>query len=37
MSENLQERDARIYLTYMTGLILKIGMNILGIQMPDKM
>ena len=32
-----EEKDARIYLTYMTGLILKIGAELLGIQMPDKM
>ena len=37
MSEDLNERNARVYLTYMTGLVLKIGMNLLGIDMPDKM
>lgn len=37
ISDNTEEKDARIYLTYMTGLILKIAMNLLGIQMPDKM
>ena len=37
MSEVETEKDARIYLTYMVGLILKIGMNLLGIEMPDKM
>ena len=37
MSEIEAEKNARIYLTYMVGLILKIGMNLLGIQMPDKM
>lgn len=30
-------RNARIFLTYATGKILKIGANLLGIQMPDKM
>lgn len=37
MSEVESEKNARIYLTYMVGLILKIGMNLLGIEMPDKM
>ena len=32
-----EEKDARMYLTYITGLVLKIGMDLLGIQMPDKM
>ena len=37
MSEIEAEKNARIYLTYMVGLILKTGMNLLGIEMPDKM
>lgn len=37
MSDLEEEKNARIYLTYMVGLILKIGMNLLGIEMPDKM
>lgn len=37
MSDNIDERNARVYLTYITGLVLKIGMNLLGINMPDKM
>ena len=37
MSDEINEKRARVYLTYMTGLILKIGMNLLGIEMPDKM
>ena len=37
MSEIEEEKNARIYLTYITGLILKNGMNLLGIEMPDKM
>ena len=37
MSEVESEKNARIYLTYMVGLILKIGMNLLGIEMPNKM
>jgi len=36
-TENQKEKDARIYLTYITGLILKKGMALLGIEMPDKM
>ena len=30
-------QDARVYLTYATGKVLKIGANLLGIKMPDKM
>ena len=30
-------QDARLYLTYATGLVLKIGAGILGIEMPEKM
>ena len=37
MSELEEEKNARIYLTYITGIILKNGMNLLGIEMPDKM
>lgn len=37
MSDNETERNARIYLTYITGITLKIGMGLLGIEMPDKM
>ena len=37
MSEVESEKNARIYLTYMVGLILKIAMNLLGIEMPDRM
>ena len=37
VSEIKEEKDARMYLTYITGLVLKIGMDLLGIQMPDKM
>lgn len=37
MSEVEEEKNARVYLTYVTGLVLKIGMNLLGIEMPDKM
>ena len=34
---NEKEKNARVYLTYITGLILKEGMALLGIEMPDKM
>ena len=30
-------KNARVFLTYATGKILKTGANLLGIQMPDKM
>ena len=30
-------QDARLYLTYATGIVLKIGAELLGIQMPDRM
>ncbi len=35
--ENKNVQDARIYLTYITGKILKQGALLLGIEMPDKM
>ena len=35
--EDKNIQDARIYLTFAVGKILKIGTNLLGIQMPDKM
>ena len=37
ISDNESEKNARVYLTNITGNILKIGMSILGIEMPDKM
>ena len=33
--KNLQ--NARVYLTYSVGKILKIGAGLLGIEMPDRM
>ena len=30
-------QNARVYLTYATGKVLKQGANLLGIEMPDKM
>jgi len=32
-----EEQDARVFLTYSVGKVLKIGANLLGIEMPDKM
>lgn len=37
IGEEKSIQDARLYLTYATGLVLKIGANILGIQMPERM
>lgn len=37
MADDIEDRNARIYITYITGLVLKIGMKLLGIEMPDKM
>lgn len=35
--DNKETQDARIYLTYATGIVLKIGANLLGMKMPEKM
>ncbi|MBR1802371.1 MAG: arginine--tRNA ligase [Clostridia bacterium] len=35
--EEHSTQDARLYLTYATGLVLKTGAGLLGIEMPDKM
>ena len=37
LSDDMDERKARVYLINIVGNILKSGMNILGIQMPNKM
>ena len=37
IGENKEEQEARVYLTYSVGKVLKIGSNLLGIEMPDKM
>ena len=37
IGEEKSIQDARLYLTYATGLVLKAGANLLGIQMPDRM
>ncbi len=35
--EDKELQAARVYLTYSTGKVLKIGASLLGIQMPEKM
>ncbi len=37
ISENKQMQDARIYLSYSVGKVLKKGAELLGMQMPEKM
>lgn len=37
MVEDEKTKQARIYLTYATNIVLKSGANLLGIQMPEKM
>ena len=37
MCDEKNVQDARTYLTYCTGKVLKIGANLLGIKMPNKM
>ena len=37
INEDKEIQDARVYLTYAVGKVLKIGANLLGIEMPDKM
>ena len=37
IGEEQQVHDARLYLTYATGLVLEKGANLLGIKMPQKM
>ena len=37
LSDDIDERNARSYLINIVGNVLKEGMNLLGIQMPDKM
>lgn len=37
IGEEKSVQDARLYLTYATGLVLKAGAALLGIQMPDRM
>ena len=35
--EDEKVKDARVYVTYCTNLVLKVGTKLLGIQMPEKM
>ena len=35
--EDKKLQDARIFLTYVTGIVIKAGSKLLGIEMPDKM
>ena len=35
--DNEETQNARVYLTYAVGEVLKLGANLLGIEMPDKM
>ena len=37
ISDDKETQDARIYLTYSVGKVLKIGSKLLGIEMPNKM
>lgn len=37
ITEDKELQNARLYLTYSVGKVLKIGSNLLGIEMPDKM
>ena len=37
LSDDLEERDSRLYLVNMVGNILKKGTYLLGIEMPNKM
>ena len=37
IGEDKTKQDARLYLTYVVGNILKKGANLLGIEMPDRM
>ncbi len=37
IGEDKSVQDARLYLTYTTSIVLKVGAQILGIQMPDRM
>ena len=37
ITDDKKLQDARLYLTYVVGNILKTGANLLGIQMPDRM
>lgn len=37
LGEEEKIENARLFLTYVTGIVLKVGMSLLGIEMPNKM
>ena len=37
ITDEQKTQDARVYLTYAVGQVLKTGANLLGIDMPEKM
>ena len=37
MNDDKKVQDARLYLTYMVRTILETGLNLLGIEVPEKM
>ena len=37
LTQDKKEQDARLYLTYMTKITLTNGLNLLGIEVPNKM
>ena len=37
ITESIEEQNARVYLTYSVGQVLKTGAKLLGIEMPEKM
>lgn len=37
MVEDKEIQNARVYLTYVVNSVLKVGAELLGIQMPDRM
>ena len=37
MGEEKEKQDARLYLTYVTGMVLKQGAKLLGMEMPERM
>ena len=37
INDDKETQDARVYLTHAVGEVLRLGANLLGIEMPDKM
>ena len=37
MVDDISLKNSRVYLTYAVGKVLKIGANLLGMDMPEKM